>query len=432
MKAISVSQRIQDQIPAFIKEDNDQFVNLLVEYYKSQEKSGRPYDILNNILRYTDIGSGEFDPNFLASTSAVLEKVDPTQNNIVSENVNYFLEQDGTVKIDDEVIYYEKITHSPDIVFTPGVNKAEFDRKIQEFEPISTEFDGSQVLFDLKLLGKPVTPQSVDHLLVIVNNEFLFPNIDYFLEGDKIRLQTAPEPPTGVLTGAINTIRYLIGYTSIPVRSIDIIDVAVDAKEFNLTNNGVSYTPLSTVSSIVVVDKVEKRPYEDFTVFEDKLIIKDDIAKNSQIVVRSIEMIAPEFGSGASAVAKIESDKVDSIIVKDGGSGYRLSFAPKISIASTKGPGSGATAEALVNGIKDNRLLFAGQGYAANNPPIVIVDSPADPEGKTAQIRAVVDDSIEGVSNLGNIPFGNIIYSRINSIGLQWIRLYCLALSRHF
>ena len=255
MKAITVSQRIQDQIPAFIKEDNDQFVNLLVEYYKSQEKSGRPYDILNNILRYTDIGSGEFDPNFLASTSAVLEKVDPTQNKIVSENVNYFLEQDGTVKIDDEVIYYEKITHSPDIVFTPGVDKAEFDRKIQEFEPISTEFDGSKVLFDLKLLGKPVTPQSVDHLLVIVNNEFLFPNIDYFLEGDKIRLETAPEPPTGVFTGAINTIRYLIGYTSIPVRSIDIIDVAVDAKEFNLTNNGVasvSYTHLTlpTICSV--------------------------------------------------------------------------------------------------------------------------------------------------------------------------------------
>ena len=67
MKAITISDRLQDQIPAFIKEDNDQFVSLLTQYYKSQEKSGRPYDILNNILRYTDIGSGEFDPNFLSS-----------------------------------------------------------------------------------------------------------------------------------------------------------------------------------------------------------------------------------------------------------------------------------------------------------------------------------------------------------------------------
>lgn len=43
---------------------------------------------------------------------------------------------------------------------------------------------------------------------------------------------------------------------------------------------------------------------------------------------------------------------------------------------------------------------------------------------------AYQDDSIEGVSNLGNIPFGNIIYQRINSIGMQWIRQYCLALCK--
>jgi len=43
---------------------------------------------------------------------------------------------------------------------------------------------------------------------------------------------------------------------------------------------------------------------------------------------------------------------------------------------------------------------------------------------------AYQDDTIEGVSNLSNIPFGNLIYSRINSIGKQWIRQYTLALSR--
>ena len=43
---------------------------------------------------------------------------------------------------------------------------------------------------------------------------------------------------------------------------------------------------------------------------------------------------------------------------------------------------------------------------------------------------AYQDDTIEGVSNLSNIPFGNLIYSRINSIGKQWIRQYTMALSR--
>jgi len=40
------------------------------------------------------------------------------------------------------------------------------------------------------------------------------------------------------------------------------------------------------------------------------------------------------------------------------------------------------------------------------------------------------DETIGGVSNLSNIPFGNLNYNKINSIGRQWIRQYVLALSR--
>lgn len=42
---------------------------------------------------------------------------------------------------------------------------------------------------------------------------------------------------------------------------------------------------------------------------------------------------------------------------------------------------------------------------------------------------AFADKSIYGVSNLSNIPFGNLQFNRINSIGRQWIRQYTLALS---
>jgi hypothetical protein len=42
---------------------------------------------------------------------------------------------------------------------------------------------------------------------------------------------------------------------------------------------------------------------------------------------------------------------------------------------------------------------------------------------------AFADKSLYGVSNLSNIPFGNLQYNRINSIGRQWIRQYTLALS---
>ena len=39
------------------------------------------------------------------------------------------------------------------------------------------------------------------------------------------------------------------------------------------------------------------------------------------------------------------------------------------------------------------------------------------------------DSTITGVSNISNIPFGNIPYKELNSMARQWIRQYCVALS---
>ena len=39
------------------------------------------------------------------------------------------------------------------------------------------------------------------------------------------------------------------------------------------------------------------------------------------------------------------------------------------------------------------------------------------------------DDTIDGVSNLSNVPFGDLTYSKVNSIGKQWVRQYTLSLS---
>ena len=40
------------------------------------------------------------------------------------------------------------------------------------------------------------------------------------------------------------------------------------------------------------------------------------------------------------------------------------------------------------------------------------------------------DESIGGVNNMNTLPFGNIAYDKINSIGKQWIRRFALALSK--
>jgi len=40
------------------------------------------------------------------------------------------------------------------------------------------------------------------------------------------------------------------------------------------------------------------------------------------------------------------------------------------------------------------------------------------------------DDSIYGVSNLANVPFGRMKYDKTNSVGRQWVRQYALALCK--
>jgi hypothetical protein len=40
------------------------------------------------------------------------------------------------------------------------------------------------------------------------------------------------------------------------------------------------------------------------------------------------------------------------------------------------------------------------------------------------------DKSLNGVSNLSNVPYGNFVYSRVNSMARQWVRQYTLALCK--
>jgi hypothetical protein len=87
-----------------------------------------------------------------------------------------------------------------------------------------------------------------------------------------------------------------------------------------------------------------------------------------------------------------------------------------------------------------NRVRRSNYSYEINGTKLRLFPTPTNNlEGKKLWVRvrhypdplnpAYEDNSIHGVSNLGNIPFGNLNYSKINSIGKQWIRQYCLALS---
>ena len=132
MSRVNVSDRVEQQLPDFIKQEDRQLVKLLQQYYKSQEKVGRPFDILNNILDYLDIDT--YHSNVLTSETTVLQAIGLNDTEIVVEDIDGYQERNGSIKVDNEIFYYETVTRGPDAIMTPGISPSEFKKKEQALE----------------------------------------------------------------------------------------------------------------------------------------------------------------------------------------------------------------------------------------------------------------------------------------------------------
>ena len=80
--------------------------------------------------------------------------------------------------------------------------------------------------------------------------------------------------------------------------------------------------------------------------------------------------------------------------------------------------------------IKDNNLRLFPE-LIEGGPTKMWFDFTVD-EDAWAQPSGSVgpDREVEGINNLGTMPFGNIAYENINAIGKQWIRRFAIALSK--
>jgi len=84
-----------------------------------------------------------------------------------------------------------------------------------------------------------------------------------------------------------------------------------------------------------------------------------------------------------------------------------------------------------------NRVRRSNFSYKINGTNFRIFPIPTKKQNLFLRVRqypdplspAYEDATIHGVSNMSNLPFGNVKYNRINSIGRQWIRSYTLAIS---
>lgn len=70
-------------------------------------------NILNNFLQYLDID--KLDIGILDGKTTLVESITASSDRIVVESVDSFLDNNGSILIGDEVIYYESTTDSPNI-----------------------------------------------------------------------------------------------------------------------------------------------------------------------------------------------------------------------------------------------------------------------------------------------------------------------------
>ena len=398
-KNINVSDRVENQLPEFIRQEDRQLVNFLFEYYKSQEKTGRPYDILNNLLNYLNLDS--YNSKTLSSSTALLGDISTIDTKIEIESIDGFVEKDGSIMIDNEVIYYETVTRGPDAIITPGVSYPQFNKKKQQLENPFILFDGVRREFPLSFLGTPVSPPSAEHLIVVTYNDMLTPGVDYTINGSNITFTVAPRERSGADDSEFTQITYLVGYADQNIVTLDDIHFSEwqGTKNYPLRVNGKAYNPTSDIGLVINKNGRLQEPYVDYTVFETTVVFNNPIGAADEIKIRSVEYIAPVFGSGASAVVAVNAaGQVSRIIPKTGGSKYRLDFNPRVIITSDEG--KGATVRSLIGGIKNINLIDGGQGYNSFNPPIPVVATPTDPNGTPAKVSLTVNDETGRVDTI--------------------------------
>ncbi len=384
-----VSQSVKSLTPDFIEQDYPLFNKFIEYYYRSQEKTGLGQNIVNNFLQYLDID--KLDVGILDGATKIVEPITATDDKIIVESVDDFLEKNGSLLIGDEVVYYERTTASPNIALSPGISYEQVQLKWTGLASPLALFDGSRQRFPLTSQDNPIAPPSAQHLIVKVYGELQVPLLDFTVDGTDIVFTEPPRAKLDADDTSSTTITYMSGFIESPIVQIDNISNSFgdDKRQFTITRNNERYEPVIDEYVYAIYDNQLLIPKEEFYIDHDQFIFKNPPLNGRYLELFAVEAPIPSFGADAVGYARIDdAGQLTNISTSVNGNNYRYEYPPKVSINSLTG--SGASATALVNGVKEVKLLDGGKGYSDTNPPTVIVQDPTKPGAKTSEIKATV------------------------------------------
>ena len=107
-KLVKISDIVQNQIPEFVLEDNENLVEFFKQYYYSQEYQGGVVNLTENLTTYKNFSA--FDSTNLIASTTLSEDIDFFDDTIYVESTKGWPEIYGLLKINDEIITYTGIT----------------------------------------------------------------------------------------------------------------------------------------------------------------------------------------------------------------------------------------------------------------------------------------------------------------------------------
>ena len=115
-----ISTLIETQLPEFISSDYENFSKVLEKYYEQLELRGQPLDVIQNITKYRDIDF--YEKNLLKENTKLSSNVSASDTSISVEDATSFPEENGYIKIGNEILFYKERTSTQFLEVSRGVS----------------------------------------------------------------------------------------------------------------------------------------------------------------------------------------------------------------------------------------------------------------------------------------------------------------------
>ncbi len=154
-KTKKISTLIESQLPGFITDQYGNFSKFVEKYYEQLEVRGQPLDIINNITKYRDINF--YDSSIFIESTKLNGNLTDSATTITVEDATSFPEENGYIKINNEICFYKERTNT-------------------QFLEVSRGVSGTTTLGDLYSKSEFVTTQAESHIdeTVVTNISNLF------------------------------------------------------------------------------------------------------------------------------------------------------------------------------------------------------------------------------------------------------------------